>query len=188
MDGTIYLDETWIDGAKVFLERIEQTGRNYDPVATWLTDAGIFVSAVNPILFRAFGDGSLRSPKTDKVDAKKIAHYILDRWTKLKQYGNMEKIRNQLKTMNRQFGFYMDRKTAMKSNLIAHLDHTYPGANSFFFSPSRCDGRQKWVDFVHTYWHVDCVRNQSLKAFIEHYQNWCKRKGYNFSVDKAERI
>ncbi|MFR1303436.1 HAD-IIA family hydrolase [Eubacterium callanderi] len=29
MDGTIYLDETWIDGAKVFLERIEQTGRNY---------------------------------------------------------------------------------------------------------------------------------------------------------------
>lgn len=29
MDGTVYLDETWIDGAKEFLARIEQTGRSY---------------------------------------------------------------------------------------------------------------------------------------------------------------
>ena len=167
---------------------MEHTGRYYEPVATWLTDAGIFVSAVNPILIRDFGDDSLRSPKTDKADAKKIARYTLDRWTNLRQYGNMDKTRNQLKTMNRQFGFYMDQKTAMKNNLIALLDQTYPGANTFFVSPSRCDGRQKWVDFVHTYWHVDCVRKQSLKAFIVHYQNWCKRKGYNFSIDKAEHI
>lgn len=29
MDGTIYLGERWIDGAREFLERIEDTGRNY---------------------------------------------------------------------------------------------------------------------------------------------------------------
>lgn len=29
MDGTVYLDETWIDGAREFLDRIEQTGRSY---------------------------------------------------------------------------------------------------------------------------------------------------------------
>lgn len=29
MDGTVYLDETWIDGAREFLNRIEQTGRKY---------------------------------------------------------------------------------------------------------------------------------------------------------------
>lgn len=29
MDGTVYLGETWIDGAKEFLARIEETGRNY---------------------------------------------------------------------------------------------------------------------------------------------------------------
>ena len=44
------------------------------------------------------------------------------------------------------------------------------------------------MDFVYTYWHVDCVRRKSLNAFIEHYQNWCKRKGYNFSASKAEKI
>lgn len=29
MDGTIYLDETWIDGAREFLARVEETGRKY---------------------------------------------------------------------------------------------------------------------------------------------------------------
>ena len=167
---------------------MEHTGRYYEPVATWLSDAGIFVSAVNPILIKDFGDDSLRSPKTDKADSKKIARYTLDRWAKLKQYGSMDKTRNQLKTMNRQFGFYMDQKTAMKNNLIALLDQTFPGANNFFDSPARSDGSQKWVDFVYTYWHVDCVRSKSLDAFTEHYQNWCKRKGYNFSAAKATAI
>ena len=167
---------------------MEHTGRYYEPVATWLSDAGIFVSAVNPMLIRDFGDDSLRSPKTDKADSKKIARYTLDRWAKLKQYGSMDKTRNQLKTMNRQFGFYMAHKTAMKNNLIALLDQTFPGANNFFDSPARSDGTQKWVDFVYTYWHVDCVRSKSLDAFTEHYQNWCKRKGYNFSAAKAAAI
>ena len=167
---------------------MEHTGRYYEPVATWLSDAGIFVSAVNPILIKDFGDDSLRAPKTDKADSQKIARYILDRWTKLKQYGCMDKTRNQLKTMNRQFGFYMDQKTAMKNNLIALLDQTYPGANDFFDSPARSDGSQKWVDFIHTYWHVDCVRSKSLETFIEHYRNWCKRKGYNFSTQKADEV
>ena len=29
MDGTVYLDETWIDGAQDFLKRITETGRTY---------------------------------------------------------------------------------------------------------------------------------------------------------------
>jgi transposase len=167
---------------------MEHTGRYYEPVATWLSQADIFVSAVNPILIRDFGDDSLRTPKTDKADAKKIARYTLDRWTKLKQYSHVDETRNQLKTMNRQFGFYMDQKTAMKNNLIALLDQTYPGANTFFDSAGRSDGSQKWVDFVYTYWHMDCVSEKSLEAFTEHYKNWCKRKGYNFSAAKAEEI
>lgn len=44
------------------------------------------------------------------------------------------------------------------------------------------------MNFIHTYWHVDCVRSKSLNVFTEHYQNWCRRKGYNFSAGKAEKI
>jgi len=167
---------------------MEHTGRYYEPVASWLSESGIFVSTVNPWLIKDFGNESIRTPKTDKADAKKIARFALDRWAKLPQYSRMDELRNQLKTMNRQFGFYMDQKTAMKNNLIALLDQTFPRANSFFDSPARSDGSQKWVDFVYTYWHVECVRGKSLDDFTEHYKNWCKRKGYNFSVAKAEEV
>ena len=81
----------------------------------------------------------------------------------------MDELRNQLKTMNRQFGFYMKHKTAMKNNLIGILDQTYPGVNTYFDSPARSDGSQKWVDFASTYWHVDCVRKPfRQKVFIFH--------------------
>jgi transposase len=167
---------------------MEHTGRYYEVLAHQLSDAGFFVSAVNPKLIKDFENDSLRKVKSDKADAAKIARYALDKWTKLKQYSVMDELRNQLKTMNRQFGFYMKHKTAMKNNLIGILDQTYPGVNTYFDSPARSDGSQKWVDFAATYWHVDCVRKMSLNAFTDHYQKWCKRKKYNFSKDKAEEI
>ena len=129
-----------------------------------------------------------RKVKSDKADAVKIARYALDKWLNLKQYSLMDELRNQLKTINRQFGFYMKHKTAMKNNLIGILDQTYPGVNTYFDSPARSDGSQKWVDFASTYWHVDCVRKMSLNAFTDRYESWCKRKKYNFSKSKAEEI
>lgn len=169
---------------------MECTGRYYKPIARQLTAAGLFVSTVNPQLIHNYQDedNSLRKVKSDKEDSLKIARYTLDRWTKLKQYDLMDKVRNQLKTMNRQFDFYMKHKTAMKNNLIGLLDQTYLGVNTYFDSPSHEDGSQKWVDFATTYWHVDCVRKMSRNAFVEQYQKWCICKKYNFSETKAEEI
>lgn len=167
---------------------MEHTGHYYEPLARELSLANLFVSAVNPKLIKDFGDNSLRKVKSDKADSVKIARYALDSWTDLKQYSLMDEIRSQLKTMNRQFDFYMKHKTAMKNNLIGILDKTYPDVNTYFDSPARDDGSQKWVDFATAYWHVDCVRKLSLDAFIIHYQKWCKRKKYNFSKEKAEEI
>ena len=167
---------------------MEHTGRYYEVLAHQLSEANLFVSAINPKLIKDFDNDSLRKVKTDKADSVKIARYALDKWQNLKQYSVMDELRNQLKTMNRQFGFYMKHKTAMKNNLIGILDQTYPGVNTYFDSPARSDGSQKWVDFASTYWHVDCVRKMSINAFIDHYENWCKRKKYNFSKSKAEEI
>ena len=167
---------------------MECTGRYYEPMASWLHDAGIFVSAVNPLLIKNFGGDSIRSAKTDKKDAIKIARYTLDKWNNLKEYTNTDEVRNQLKTMNRQFEFYMDQKTAMKNNLIAILDQTYSGVNKFFDSPARKDGKQKWVDFAYTFWHVDIVRSMSLEEFSSSYKSWCKANGYKFSQTKAKEV
>lgn len=167
---------------------MEHTGRYYEALAHELSAANLFVSAINPKLIKDFDNDSLRKVKSDKADSVKIARYALDKWQNLKQYSVMDELRIQLKTMNRQFGFYMKHKTAMKNNLIGILDQTYPGLNAYFDSPARSDGSQKWVDFAATYWHVDCVRKMSLYAFTCHYQKWCKRKKYNFSQSKAEEI
>lgn len=167
---------------------LEHTGRYYEPVARKLDEAGIFVSAVNPKLIKDYGNNSLRKVKTDKADSKKIARYGLDNWVELRQYTSMDTIRYQLKTMNRQFGLYTKNKIALKNNLIALLDQSYPGVNTLFTSPIREDGHQKWVDFAAAFYHVDCVRGVSLKSFTERYQKWCKRHGYNFSAEKAAEI
>lgn len=45
----------------------------------------------------------------------------------------------------------MKHKTTMKNNLIGLIDQNYPGANTYFDSPTRKNGSQKWVDFVDTY-------------------------------------
>lgn len=167
---------------------MEHTGRYYEALAHELSAANLFVSAINPKLIKDFDNDSLRKVKSDKADSVKISRYALDKWQNLKQYSVMDELRIQLKTMNRQFGFYMKHKTAMKNNLIGILDQTYPGLNAYFDSPARSDGSQKWVDFAATYWHVDRVRKMSLYAFTCHYQKWCKRKKYNFSQSKAEEI
>lgn len=167
---------------------MEHTGRYYEPVAQMLHDAGLFVSAVNPLLIKEFGNNSLRRVKTDKADSAKIARYALDNWGELRQHADMDTTRYQLKTLNRQYDLYVRNKTALNNNLIALLDQSYPGANKLFDSPARADGSQKWVDFLHTFYHVDCVRNTSLNAFTERYRKWCKRHGYNFSAAKAVEI
>ena len=137
---------------------------------------------------RYYGNNSLRKVKTDKADSKKIAKYGLDNWGELRQYASMDMIRYQLKTLNRQHALYSKMKTAMKNNLIALLDQTYPGVNALFGSPAREDGTQKWVDFAASFWHVDCVRGMSQAAFTERYRKWCKRNRYNFSSDKAAEV
>ncbi len=167
---------------------MEHTGRYYEPVAEQLSSAGFFVCAVNPKLIRDYGNNTLRKVKTDKADSLKIARYGLDNWQDLRQHTGMDTKREQLKLMNRQFGFYMKQKTAAKNNLIALVDQTYPGANALFTSPARADGSQKWVDFVASFWHVDCVRKSGAKAFAERYHKWCLRNGYYSQPDKPEKI
>lgn len=52
----------------------------------------------------------------------------------------------------------------------------------------RSDGTQKWVDFTHDFWHVDCVRSGSQNAFTERYRKWCKRNHYQFNMEKAAEV
>lgn len=167
---------------------LEHTGRYYESVAMFLHKEGFFVSAVNPLLIKEDGNGKLHAVKTDKADAEKIAAYGVKYWDELREYEPDDTTRYNLKTLNRQFQFYTDQRVAQSNNLTSLLEQSFPGIYSLFKSPARKDGHEKWVDFIETFWHVDCVRKLSLEAFTEQYKAFCREKKYNFSSKKAAEV
>ena len=164
---------------------MESTGNYHTPIARALYDAGFYVSVVNAMLVHDYKNNSLRKVKTDKKDAIKLANYGLDQWLELPRYVPEEDTRLMLKNCYRQYQQYSKVQTMLKNNLISLLDTAFPDANRLFTSPPRADGSEKWVDFVATFWHCECVCGLSEKAFCTKYQKWCKKHGYNFSRNKA---
>ena len=73
-------------------------------------------------------------------------------------------------------------------NLTHLLDYTMPGVKACFSGWSESSGKDKLCDFVEEYWHYDNITKRSEKKFVEHYQKWTKRKGYQFSETKALQI
>lgn len=167
---------------------LEATGRYHEPVVAALRKAGIFVSVVNPKLIKDFGNNSLRKVKTDKADAVKIARYGLEYWEEMREYTEADTVRQQLKLFSRQYNLHMKTVVSLQNNLISLLDSTFPGINELFKSPVRDDGHQKWVDFVCTFYHRDCVSGVNAAAFSQRYLKWCRRKGYHFSTAKAAEL
>ena len=164
---------------------MESTGNYHTPVAWLLHGAGFYVSVVNAMLVHDYGNNSLRRAKTDRKDAVKLANYGLDHWLTLPRYVPEEDTRLMLKACYRQYQQYSKVRTMLKNNLISLLDTAFPDANRLFTSPPRADGSEKWVDFVATFWHCECVCGLSEKAFTAKYRKWCKKHGYNFSEEKA---
>jgi len=167
---------------------MEATGRYHEPVAMALHELGIFVSILNPVVIKQSGAGSVRKVKNDKKDAMKIAKYGLDNWTELRQHTPMDIVRQQLKLFSRQYNLYAHTSLSLQNNLVSLLDKTFPGVNTFFSSPMRDDGHQKWIDFVVEFWHCGCITRLSQKVFAERYHKWCKRNRYQFSQSKADEI
>ena len=168
---------------------MEATGRYHEPVAQELHDHGIFVSVVNPLAIHGYcSGGTVRKVKNDQKDSLKIAKFALDHWVDLREYTPMDAVRQQLKIFSRQYNLYMKSSIALQNNLISLTDKVFPGVNELFSSPERADGHQKWVDFITTFWHCQCISLVSEKAFTERYQKWCKRMGYNFSAAKASSV
>jgi hypothetical protein len=154
-----------------------------------LHDHGIFVSVVNPLAIHGYcSGGNVRKVKNDQKDSLKIAKFALDHWVDLREYTPMDAVRQQLKIFSRQYNLYMKSRIALQCNLISLTDKVFPSVNEMFTSPERSDGHMKWVDFVTTFWHCECISQVSKSAFSERYRKWCKRMGYIFSDSKASDI
>ena len=146
---------------------MESTGNYHTPVAWLLHDAGLYVSVVNAMLVHDYG---------------------LDHWLTLPRYVPEEDTRLLLKNCYRQYQQYSKVQTMLKNNLISLLDAVFPEVNRLFNSSPRADGSEKWVDFVSTFWHCQCVSTLPLKSFSARYLKWCRKHGYYFSQEKAFEI
>ena len=167
---------------------MEHTGRYWLPVATVFYDAGLFVSAINPNLVSNFRDNKLRNIKNDKADSRKLARYGLKYWSELTPYAPTELTRQKLLEFSRQLDSSNKLLTGLKNNLQAIVDVTFLGVRKLITSRARDDGHIKWVDFVCTFYHCDCIKKLSREQFMVRYRNWCKRHGYLTAAKGAAKI
>jgi len=168
---------------------MKHTGSYWQPIALTLVKAGFFVSVVNAMLIHDFRDNSLRRVKTDKADALKITNYALAFWPELRPYTAEDETRQLLKMQYRLYERTLASSVALRNSLISLLDQVFPGVNRIFYQMVRADnGHVKWVGFVRTYWHQECVSSMPKSRFMESYRRWCKKEGYRFTNRIAEKL
>ena len=167
---------------------IEATGIYHLPVATFLRENGLFISVINPYEMKLYRAQDLRKVKTDKRDSMTIANYGIDKWFDLREFTPQEDVYAELRLLGRQYRFFMESRIDHLLNLTHLLDYTMPGVKACFGGWSESSGKDKLCDFVEEYWHYDNITRRSEKKFVEHYQKWTKKKGYQFSETKALQI
>lgn len=167
---------------------MEATGIYHLPVASFLRENGLFVSVINPYEMKLYRAQDLRKVKTDKRDSMTIANYGIDKWFDLREFTPQEDVYAELRLLGRQYRFFMESRIDHLLNLTHLLDYTMPGVKACFGGWSESSGKDKLCDFVEEYWHYDNITRRSEKKFVEHYQKWTKKKGYQFSETKALQI
>lgn len=167
---------------------MEATGIYHLPVATFLREKGLFISVINPYEMKLYRAQDLRKVKTDKRDSMTIANYGIDKWFDLREFTPQEDVYAELRLLGRQYRFFMESRIDHLLNLTHLLDYTMPGVKACFGGWSESSGKDKLCDFVEEYWHYDNITSRSEKKFVEHYQKWTKKKGYQFSETKALQI
>lgn len=167
---------------------LEETGVYSSPIIKVLKENDLPITVVNPVIIKRFSYNPIRKVKSDKADAQKIAHYAYMYFEELEDYKDEDELRYNLKLLNRARETSLKQQTMNKNSLISILDKTYPGINKLFPSQMRDDGTQKWVDFVSTFWHCECITKQNFNTFLNRYERWCERHHYHFSEEKAREI
>ena len=137
---------------------------------------------------KVYRSQDIRKVKTDKRDSMVIANYEVDKWINLREFTPQEDVYSELRLLGRQYRFFMESRIEQLLNLTHLLDYTMPGLKSCFSGLSEYSGKDKLCDFVEEYWHYDNIIKFSESKFVERYQKWTKKKGYQFSETKAVQI
>lgn len=168
---------------------METTGHYHEPILKAFLDAGIFVSAVNPSLIKHHDsdENPLRKVKSDPADTKNSQVHL---WQVGKSasafcYGYYS---HTTENIEYTIPLLYAAKSLMEEQSYFSSGSDLSRRKRPIWQPVRSDGSEKWIDYVHSFWHADCVRKIGLKAFTERYQNFCKHHRYNFQPDKPQKL
>ena len=167
---------------------MEATGAYHMPLLLKFLENDLFVCVINPFLMKKYASVSMRKGKTDNLDAVKIATYGIDNWFNLKPFRPQEEIYQELKTLVRQYDFYIRMRVAAVNNLTSILDKTVPGLKAVLPHTNPDKTKSKLCDFVAEFWYFDAITAMSETRFVTACSRWAKKKGYRLDERKAKSI
>lgn len=106
---------------------MEATGHYHLPILSSLLEHEYFVCVENALVIKKYCDMDLRKVKNDKKDSLKLANYCSEKWFKLKKFEPSDEIRQELKTLSREYGEFIKNQTNLKIQLTNLIDKTFPG-------------------------------------------------------------
>lgn len=154
---------------------MEATGHYHIALLNYLLEHDYFVSVVNALVIKKYGDMDLRKVKTDKKDAYKLAQYVSEQWFKLIQTKPQEEIRDELLFLSREYIDFVKVQTKLKIQLTDLTDKTFPGIKEIIDSDNRYE---LFLCIYEKYTHPSIILEMSKTKFVNDVEKIAKKLGH----------
>ncbi len=156
---------------------MESTGVYHLSIAYFLQQNGLFVSVVNALKVANFNKAeNFRHTKTDSIDSTNIARYGIAYWAKLPQFDLNGDKYFLLKRLCDAYLNFSEERSRILLQLQSQLEQTMPGIFDLFGGFDINSGKDKLLDFLERYCHIEDIIAKSEAEFVASYREWAKKK------------
>lgn len=100
----------------------------------------------------------------------------------------MEKIRNQLKALSRQYNFYRKNRLRVRNNLLWLMSQAFPLTTQNIDTTQNKQLNLNWLNFIRQFWHTETILGMNFEGFNYSYKKWCITHGVEYKKEQAEAI
>lgn len=100
----------------------------------------------------------------------------------------MERIRNQLKALSRQYNFCQKNRQRVANNLFWLLSQSFPWTSKILEGIDDINLSQNCIDFIENFWHVEIIRKMNFTEFTNLYKKLCKYYDLDYDEERAKDV
>lgn len=167
---------------------LESTSHYHYPIVKSLINENFSVFVVNPFLVKKFMDNTIRKGKTDKKDAVRIAHFVLEKSYQLKPFSPADQKYDDLKFLSRQYNQCISMKVKARVQTANLLDEIMPGIQDIIPISSRYLENTLFFDFIEKYQNYENILRMGEKRFTNSYITFAQKHQCRSSHKKALAI